>query len=159
MLTDPGPFSTVEEDAAEGVEYKPWWIEGLYFACLGCGRCCRGEPGAVWISDRNIKEAAVILELDEGHFRGLYVVKRRKRLSLRERPNGECVMYERERGSCRIYSVRPPQCALFPFWPSILISPEEWEKVSLDCPGIGQGRHYSAEEIAVLLSKSPFPDL
>lgn len=68
-------------------------------------------------------------------------------------------MYERESARCMIYDVRPAQCSLFPFWPSILESVTKWEKTARSCPGIGQGCFHSAEEIADMLARSPFADL
>lgn len=149
----------VENLSVFELEYEPWWTNGLFFSCLGCGRCCRGEPGAIWVSDENIADASGEIGLDQADFRRMFVTLRWKRPSLREKPNGDCVMYERDRARCLIYGVHPPQCSLFPFWPSILESPGKWERASLTCPGIGQGRFYSPEEIMELLAKSPFTDL
>ena len=159
MLPCQGLDKTVEDQAVFELDYKPWWSNGLVFSCLGCGRCCRGEPGAIWVSDENIAEASGEIGLDKADFRRIFVTLRWKRPSLREKPNGDCVMLERESARCLIYNVRPPQCSLFPFWPSMLESPEKWESASSTCPGIGQGRFYTAEEIAKLLAQSPFTDL
>ncbi|HPD97825.1 MAG TPA: YkgJ family cysteine cluster protein [Synergistales bacterium] len=143
----------------EGLEYKPWWSKGLYFSCLGCGRCCRGDPGAIWVSDEDITAAARYLEKNEGDFRRSFLTGRWKRPSLREKPNGECVMYSSLTARCMIYPVRPPQCSLFPFWPSLLRSRSDWDRASADCPGMNNGKFFSAEEIESLLLKSPYPDL
>jgi len=149
----------VEIGTQSELNYKPWWSEGLLFSCLGCGRCCRGEPGAIWVSGTNIVEAAEATGLEPADFERIFVTRRWKRPSLREKPNGDCVMYEREGDRCGIYNVRPEQCSLFPFWPSVLRSRAEWQKASRSCPGIGQGGFYSPEEIKALLDLCPYPDL
>ena len=35
-----------------------WWEEGLRFTCLGCGRCCRGEPGAIFFTPEEEEKIA-----------------------------------------------------------------------------------------------------
>jgi Fe-S-cluster containining protein len=50
-------------------------------------------------------------------------------------------------GNCIIYKVRPIQCDSWPFWKDNL-DQETWDKeVKPFCPGIGQGRLFSTEEI------------
>ncbi len=46
-----------------------------------------------------------------------------------------------------IYSVRPNQCRTWPFWPSNLKNPGDWNKAAQKCPGINRGKLYSFEEI------------
>ncbi len=149
----------VENSATCGLLYKPWWEKGLFFSCLGCGRCCRGEPGSVWVNDHEIEAMAESLDLKADHFRELYIRRGKNRLRLRERVNGDCVMHDRQSAGCLVYSSRPLQCRLFPFWPSILGSRENWKEYSACCPGMDQGRLWSSEEITALLAQSPFADL
>jgi len=113
----------------------------------------------IWVSDEDITAAARYLEKNEGDFRRSFLTGRWKRPSLREKPNGECVMYSSLTARCMIYPVRPPQCSLFPFWPSLLRSRSDWDRASADCPGMNNGKFFSAEEIESLLLKSPYPDL
>jgi len=159
MISRSGPLFGVEKGGALELPYEPWWQEGLFFSCIGCGRCCRGEPGSVWLSPGELEAVAEHLGMESEAFRKGFVVERRGRMSLRERPNWDCVMYQGESARCGIYSVRPLQCRLFPFWPSILRTRRGWVERSSECPGMDRGRFWSAEEIAALLAKSPFPDL
>jgi Fe-S-cluster containining protein len=32
------------------VDALSWFKDGLRFECQRCGRCCRGEPGVVWVN-------------------------------------------------------------------------------------------------------------
>ena len=60
------------------------------------------------------------------------------RPTLRQRSEGEggrCVLLEGSR-DCSVYDVRPKQCATYPFWPSVLESPEGFERARATCPGI-----------------------
>ncbi len=142
-----------------GVKYKPWWSDGLFFGCLQCGRCCRGEPGSVWVTEIEIDRIAVYLEMDRNAFAKKKCVLRNGRISLRERFNGDCVMLDRSANRCGIYGLRPAQCRLFPFWPSLLESRDAWEAEAGRCPGINHGKFWSPDEISQLLDQSPFSDL
>jgi len=54
------------------LKYEPWWSKGLIFSCFECGKCCRGDPGAVWVSDQNIADAADVIGLDMDEFRRIF---------------------------------------------------------------------------------------
>ncbi|MGH7162197.1 MAG: YkgJ family cysteine cluster protein, partial [Planctomycetota bacterium] len=75
------------------------------------------------------------------------------RRSLVERPNGDCVFLQEERG-CAIHPVKPRQCVTFPFWPRVAATPESWRERSRDCPGMGQGGLWTADEIQALQDRS-----
>ena len=123
---------------------KVWYERGLRFECTRCGACCRGEEGYVWVTDADIKRMARALGMDAGGFRDRYVREVGIRKSLKERPNGDCVMY---RNGCRVYDARPPQCASWPFWSGNLESEETWRQTARSCPGIGRGPLYTCKEI------------
>ncbi len=78
---------------------------------------------------------------------GLYTRLGFRGRTLREKPNGDCVFWDREQG-CTVYPVRPRQCRTWPFWESNLETPADWEWTRETCPGAGQGELISAEEIA-----------
>lgn len=125
----------------------PWYKNGLAFTCTRCGNCCTGEPGYVWVTPADLAAIARFLGQTTRLVRARYVRKARGRLSLRERPNGECVFWDRLRG-CTIYPVRPPQCRTWPFWESNVATPEAWERTCAVCPGAGQGEVIPVEEIS-----------
>jgi len=129
---------------------KRWWKDGLYFSCLGCGRCCGGEPGYVWLDTNEIFAIANFLEMDVGDFLRSLARRVSGRISLRELENGDCIFLAD--GRCRIYPVRPLQCRTYPFWPSVLESLCSWRLEGQRCPGIGQGSFYPQEIIERLLS-------
>ena len=131
----------------------PWYAGGLRFACTRCGRCCGGAPGTVRVSDAEIAALARRLGLSEAGFRALHTRRLRGGdLSLRERPNGDCVLYQPGRG-CSVYEDRPGQCRTYPFWEQNLHSPERWAEEAEACPGIGSGPLFDGERIRRLLEQ------
>ncbi len=122
-----------------------WYADGLRFECVRCSRCCGGAPGYVWVGDDDVERVAQYLEMGVREFLGHYCRRVRWRISLRERPNGDCVLLGQ--GGCTVYPVRPPQCRTFPFCSHLLRSRRRWQQTAGECPGIGRGRLYSAEEV------------
>ena len=127
---------------------QPWYKDGLQFKCTGCGDCCTGAPGYVWLNKEEINGLAAAAEFtDIEEFERLYVRKVGIRKSLKEYPNGDCVFFDGETRKCTVYDARPRQCRTWPFWDSNLRTPEDWERTCEDCPGSGTGQLYSIEEI------------
>lgn len=125
--------------------------KGLMFGCTRCGSCCTGEPGIVYITE---KEAVLIADfmsipLDVLTERMLDSFK--NGYTAREAENGRCIFYE---NGCVIYPVRPVQCVTFPFWFQNMRSVAAWEEARVRCPGIGRGRLFSREEIITLIQAS-----
>lgn len=121
-----------------------WYSDGLHFKCQRCGKCCRGEPGYIWVSKGEIKKIANYLGISLDAFGRKYLKKVNGRYSLVEFTNGDCMMYD---NGCKIYPVRPCQCATFPFWQKNLRTPADWKKVIQICPGVSDGPLYTQKEI------------
>lgn len=129
-------------------EKKPWYSDGLKFKCSGCGDCCTGAPGFVWVNAAEIKAIADLLEMEVEPFEKMYVRKIGIRKSLKELPKSyDCVFLDSETRKCEVYSARPRQCKTWPFWDSNLASAEDWERTCEVCPGSGTGRLYGLGEI------------
>jgi Fe-S-cluster containining protein len=124
----------------------PWYHDGLRFRCTRCGHCCTGAPGFVWVNDEELKALADFRSEPLEQAEQLYTRRLGLRRSLRERPNGDCIFYDKSAG-CTIYPVRPRQCRTWPFWESNVRTPDDWEETCRLCPGAGQGELISAEEI------------
>ena len=125
----------------------PWYREGLRFKCTGCGGCCTGAPGYVWVTRAEIAVMAAALDMNEEQFGKRYLRRVGNRYSLIELSGGDCVFFDPGLRSCRIYKHRPRQCRTWPFWPSNLQTPEIWREISESCPGANRGRLYTLEEI------------
>ena len=128
----------------------------LQFSCQRCLHCCSGEPGYVFLTRTDIEKVASYLGVTEEEFLAIYC----RRIdygtcymfSLKERDNYDCI-FLRSYG-CSIYDVRPHQCSTYPFWKGLADDPSAWKKEMSNCPGIGKGRRYSAEEVEKLIESN-----
>jgi Fe-S-cluster containining protein len=126
---------------------EPWYKDGLKFKCTGCGDCCTGAPGYVWVNQAEIDALAERLEMDPAKFEKKYVRQIGVRRSLNEYKNGDCVFFDNESRKCTVYEQRPRQCRTWPFWNSNLKSPEAWAETCESCPGSGKGKLYQLGHI------------
>ena len=105
------------------------------------------------MSERDLSRLAEGLGMDCAAFvdawcRWIPYVDGRERLSLREKPDLDCVFWGAGGAEgCSVYETRPLQCRAFPFWDSVLCSREAWERVGRECPGMNSGELRGREEI------------
>jgi len=126
---------------------KRWYKDGLRFQCTGCGDCCTGAPGYVWVNKEEIQNLAVRVGVTTEEFESQYVRSVVTRKSLVEYKNGDCVFFDGETRRCRVYEARPRQCRTWPFWDSNVRTPEAWAQTCQVCPGSGKGKLYQLGEI------------
>jgi Fe-S-cluster containining protein len=126
---------------------RPWYHAGLRFQCTGCGDCCTGAPGYVWVNKEEIAALADYVDLEIDEFESRYVRQVGVRKSLHEHANGDCVFFDNATRKCRVYQFRPRQCRTWPFWDSNLRSPGAWAETCQVCPGSGTGKLYQLEAI------------
>ena len=132
---------------------KPWYSDGLRFECTGCGNCCTGAPGVVWVSDEELHQIAEFLDEPVGAVKIEHTKLFAGRRTLKDFANGDCTFFDPEKRGCTIYPVRPIQCRTWPFWESNLESEAEWDDVKRECPGAGQGNFFSLEQIEAEAAK------
>ena len=125
---------------------NPWYSEGLAFECQGCGRCCKGPGGYVWINEEDMSRMAQKLGMSEKEFARKYVRNVSGDLALIDKGNDDCVFLD-DQGCCELYEERPVQCRTFPWWPEIVRSKYTWNNSAYDCPGFNKGRIHSRQEI------------
>lgn len=127
----------------------PWYADGLNFTCSGCGDCCTGGEGYVWVNKEEIHAIAKMIgmEHDIDTFLSNYTRKVGIRYSLKEYSNGDCYFFDNQTRKCTVYDARPRQCKTWPFWDSNLKSEKAWKETCDVCPGSGQGKLYSLEKI------------
>ncbi len=107
----------------------------MIFACTGCGKCCTGSPGYVFVTPDEIEEMADELSITVEAFARLYIRIVDGRFSLKELlPHHDCVFYKDKK--CTVYRSRPKQCRRYPFWPRHMESEASWENVKKECEGI-----------------------
>ena len=126
---------------------QPWYADGLKFQCTGCGDCCTGAPGYVWLNETDTEALAAEVGLSVPEFERRYVRKVGARKTLKERKNYDCVFFDGETRKCKVYKARPRQCRTWPFWDSNLRTPETWAATCEVCPGSGTGKLYQLELI------------
>lgn len=124
-----------------------WYQDGLRFTCTQCGKCCSGEPGYVWVDDSEIRTMAESLQLSVDAFEAKFIRKVGAQKSLREYPDGDCILLDPEQRHCLVYKARPIQCRTWPFWGSNLKNEQTWRETCEECPGAGTGQLYTFEEI------------
>ena len=111
-----------------------WYSGGLNFKCTGCGQCCTGSPGYVWVSEQEIQAIAEHLDMPIEEFMRTHTRYVDGRYSLKEKSNFDCIFLKEKK--CTIYQLRPTQCKTFPWWPANLESPERWKSAAKSCEGI-----------------------
>lgn len=126
---------------------EPWYKDGLRFQCTGCGDCCTGAPGFVWVNQEEIDAIAAQIKMDVDEFERKYVRKIGVRRSLVEFDNGSCVFFDEEKRNCKVYEARPRQCRTWPWWSSNIRTEEHWEATREACPGCGEGKLYDIAHI------------
>lgn len=125
-----------------------WYKDGLHFQCTGCGDCCTGAPGFVWITPAELSQMAKALGISDERFEREYTrTIAGVRTSLNEYPNGDCYFFDSATRRCQIYDVRPAQCRTWPFWDSNLGSRKDWKEAAQRCPGCNNGPLIPLEEI------------
>ena len=133
--------------AADSRDNQPWYKDGLRFTCSGCGDCCTGSPGYVWVNNEEIAKMAALVRLSIKDFEAEHVRQIGVRKCLIEYENGDCVFFDNKSRKCGVYSARPRQCRTWPFWNSNIRTPDAWAETCQVCPGSGQGRLYQLEEV------------
>ena len=131
---------------------KKWYSQGLRFECMQCGNCCSGAPGYVWVTKQHIARIAEFLGCDDGRLGEDCVRRIGLRLSLTEKPGGDCIFLRREGEIpwCAIYEVRPVQCRTWPFWSENIRSKRAWDSAADKCPGMNKGELYDLGTIEKL---------
>jgi len=132
---------------------RPYFFDqGLRFECTGCGKCCSGESGTIFVNDREAGEIAERLGIPVDQFLRDFAYPVEGGHSIRELDNGDCVFLNGN--LCGIYDVRPTQCRTYPFWPEIMRSESGWQHAARACEGIGRGRVHSRDEIMAQINRT-----
>ncbi|MBN1804632.1 MAG: YkgJ family cysteine cluster protein [Sedimentisphaerales bacterium] len=130
---------------------NPWYVGGLHFECMQCGRCCSGPgEGYIWVTKPEIELIADFLKMSVGELRKKYMRRVSFRTTIIEHcVTKDCIFLQNIDGQkrCAIYHVRPSQCRTWPFWSDNLANPNDWNKAAEKCPGINRGKLYTCEEI------------
>jgi len=117
------------------IPQTPWFEDGLRFKCTGCGKCCTGSPGYVFLSDTDLEKLSAHFALPLEEFTRKYTRLVDGQYALLDRKGSEdCIFLENNR--CNVYESRPVQCKTFPWWIHNLREPEDWVEAGERCEGI-----------------------
>ena len=117
------------------IEQKPWFSEGLRFKCTGCGGCCTGSPGYVFLSETDRNRLSTHLNLSVDDFEKKYTRRIDGIHALLDREgSADCIFLKENK--CSVYDGRPTQCRTFPWWIQHLREPSDWEEAKERCEGI-----------------------
>jgi Fe-S-cluster containining protein len=120
----------------------------MRFECQsGCVVCCQ-QKGFVYLTEDDILRAAAFLGMSNTAFEKKFVYRTTNLRRLRTTHSDQCGFLRAD--GCSIHSVKPAQCRIFPFWPELVDSKEEWRKTSEWCPGIGKGELVQIETAKAL---------
>lgn len=116
-------------------EVKPWFDDGLRFKCTGCGKCCTGSPGYVYLSHQDLARFSTHFGLTEMEFTQKYTRFIDGQYALLDKPgSNDCLFLKNNQ--CTVYEARPTQCRTFPWWVYHLREPSDWEDAAKRCEGI-----------------------
>jgi uncharacterized protein len=114
---------------------EPWFSEGLRFKCTGCGKCCTGSPGYVYLSNQDIENLSTHFGLEQEQFTRKYTRLVDGQYALLDAPGSyDCQFLKNNQ--CTVYNARPIQCRTFPWWVHHLREPSDWEDAAGRCEGI-----------------------
>lgn len=119
-----------------------WYKDGLRFQCQGCGDCCRGPGGYVWVTDEEARELAQALGMDFETFASTMLRRTPSGLALIDSGKGDCPLLLAN-GGCKVYKNRPIQCRTWPWWDENLASESRWNDAATRCPGMNRGEVHS----------------
>lgn len=122
------------EQAGESSE-ATWFEGGLKFKCTGCGKCCTGSSGYVYLSQLDLERLAGFFKQPVGAFvRTSTQMVNGRRALINRRHSTDCVFLAGR--TCTVYDARPVQCRTYPWWSGNLLDPEAWQEAAQVCEGI-----------------------
>ncbi len=124
-------FSEEPKEPSEG----RWFEEGLRFKCTGCGKCCTGASGSVYLSKVDLDRLANFFHLPIGTFARRYTRVIKGRRALIDGPASHDCVFLTDR-TCTVYEARPTQCRAYPWWLSNIHDSQSWEEAAEVCEGI-----------------------
>ena len=110
-------------------------MKGLRFKCTGCGKCCTGSDGYVFLSPSDLIKLADHFKLSVTEFIDQYTRVVDGQICLLDSPQLR-QMHLLKENRCSASTRRPVQCRTFPWWLYNMESPENWRSARAHCEGI-----------------------
>jgi hypothetical protein len=134
------------------VTYKNIKPESL-FQCQKCGDCCKGY-GGTYVTEDDINSIAKFIGIPPHEFKSKYCSISNNKPLLTQKADGYCVFWD---NICTIHPVKPKMCRVWPFIPSILVDPNNWNLMASVCPGMRT--NYPDDVIANCVRKKILSDV
>src|SRR5579872_6901519 len=67
-------------------QIEPWFADGLRFQCTGCGKCCTGSPGYVYLSSADLDRLSAHFQITPQEFLKKYAPQVEDQYALLDRP-------------------------------------------------------------------------
>jgi Fe-S-cluster containining protein len=112
-----------------------WYEKGLRFKCTGCGKCCTGSSGYVFLSESDLDNLATHFSLSPQQFAKQYTRLVDGQYALLDRTGSDQCIFLQD-NKCQVYDARPTQCRTFPWWIHNLKKPKDWIAAAKHCEGI-----------------------
>ena len=106
------------------------------FLCRQCGDCCKGY-GGTYVSRADVEAIAAHIGMDPDRFEETHCTASGHRLLLVQQASGFCIFWKDK--ICTIHPVKPRMCREWPYIRSVIVEPDNWEKMASMCPGIRKG--------------------
>ncbi len=123
------------ETEVSDTEVKPWFDDGLRFKCTGCGKCCTGPSGYVYLSNQDLTNLSAHFNLTEAQFTQKYTRFVDGQYALLDKPGSDDCLFLKD-NKCSVYEARPSQCRTYPWWIGNLRDSADWEEAAKRCEGI-----------------------
>ena len=104
------------------------------FDCQMCGECCQGF-GGTYVTEKDLENIAAFIGESSETVKKKYCQMSGSKRVLAQKEDGFCIFFDEIR-QCSIHPVKPRMCRQWPYIPSVLIDPFNWQIMSGACPGI-----------------------
>ncbi len=104
------------------------------FKCTMCGECCNGF-GGTYVTGEDIEQISAFIHCDSAKFRAKFCNRSGSKFVLSQSETGKCIFFDPEK-QCTIHPVKPRMCRNWPFIPTVVSHPENWNAMAGSCPGM-----------------------
>lgn len=104
------------------------------FRCKCCGDCCKGF-GGTYVTPEDIDRISRFIRQDPASFVEDFCDMAGSRPVLTQGRDGRCIFFKADR-QCTIHPVKPRMCRAWPFLPTLIRNPENWNAMATACPGM-----------------------
>ncbi|MBF0204761.1 MAG: YkgJ family cysteine cluster protein [Desulfamplus sp.] len=131
------------------------------FQCVMCGDCCAGF-GGTYVTQKDIEKISAFINCDSIKFKEKFCSSSGSKYVLAQSETGQCIFFQHDR-QCSIHPVKPHMCKAWPFIPTLVSNPENWDAMADSCSGMKKNIPYDviirivSSEISNLAERESIP--